>query len=124
VDIATLTGACVIALGHVHTGLFTKDEKLAADLLAAGQATGDTAWRMPLDDDYQEMLKSNFADMANIGGRPGGAITAACFLARYADDLPWAHLDIAGTAWKSGAAKGATGRPVSLLTHYLLGQAA
>jgi leucyl aminopeptidase len=123
VDIATLTGACVIALGHVHTGLFTKDEKLAADLLAAGHATGDTAWRMPLDDDYQDMLKSNFADMANIGGRPGGAITAACFLARYAEDLPWAHLDIAGTAWKSGAAKGATGRPVSLLTHYLLGQA-
>lgn len=127
VDIATLTGACVTALGHHNTGLFTRDDEahdtLAEELLAAGKHTGDTAWRMPLGDLYQEQLKSNFADMANIGGPPGGAITAACFLERYTKKYTWAHLDIAGTAWKSGAAKGATGRPVPLLTTFLINRA-
>jgi leucyl aminopeptidase len=123
VDIATLTGACVIALGAHHSGLFAADDRLAADLLAASQAGLDPAWRMPLDDEYDEGLKSNFADMANIAGRAGGAITAAMFLKRFAGKFPWAHLDIAGTAWKSGAAKGATGRPVSLLTHFVLSRA-
>ena len=123
VDIATLTGACVIALGHVHTGLFSADDALAAELLAAGDAALDSAWRMPLDEDYEEGLKSNFADVANIAGRPGGAITAAVFLKRFTKKLRWAHLDVAGTAWKSGAAKGATGRPVGLLTHWVLSHA-
>ncbi|MCK6424703.1 MAG: leucyl aminopeptidase [Burkholderiaceae bacterium] len=123
IDIATLTGACVIALGHHRSGLFSPDDGLAAGLLAAGEAAADPAWRMPLDDDYDEALKSNFADMANVGPRAGGAITAAMFLKRYAARFRWAHLDIAGTAWKSGAAKGATGRPVALLTHWLLQQA-
>ena len=122
VDIATLTGACVVALGAVHSGMFSPDEDLAAELLAAGQAALDTCWRLPLDDDYDEGLKSNFADMANIAGRAGGAITAAMFLKRFTAKLRWAHLDIAATAWKSGAAKGATGRPVGLLTHWLLAQ--
>ncbi len=122
VDIATLTGACVVALGAVHSGMFSPDEGLAAELLAAGQAALDTCWRLPLDDDYDEGLKSNFADMANIAGRAGGAITAAMFLKRFTAKLRWAHLDIAATAWKSGAAKGATGRPVGLLTHWLLAQ--
>jgi leucyl aminopeptidase len=123
IDLATLTGACVIALGHHHSGLFTKDDALAQDLLRAGQDTLDTCWRMPLDDEYQEQLKSPFADMANIGGRPGGSITAACFLARFAKGYAWAHLDIAGTAWKSGAAKGSTGRPVPMLTRFLMDRA-
>jgi leucyl aminopeptidase len=124
VDIATLTGACVIALGHHHSGLFASDEKLAAQLLEASRAGLDPAWRMPLDEEYDEGLKSHFADMANIAGRAGGAITAAMFLKRYtAGKYPWAHLDVAGTAWKSGAAKGATGRPVALLTHFVLGRA-
>jgi len=123
VDIATLTGACVIALGHVRSGLFSADEALVGELLAAGEAAADPAWRMPLDDEYDEALKSNFADMGNVGGRAGGAITAAMFLKRFTAKLRWAHLDIAGTAWKSGAAKGATGRPVPLLTHYVLSQA-
>lgn len=123
VDIATLTGACVIALGHHRSGLFSADEPLAAALLAAGEQALDPAWRMPLDEEYDEALKSNFADMANVGGRPGGAITAAMFLKRFAAKLRWAHLDIAGTAWKGGAAKGATGRPVPLLTHFVLSQA-
>lgn len=127
IDIATLTGACITALGHHNTGLFTRHDdahdELADDLLAAGKATGDTAWRMPIEDVYQEQLKSNFADMANIGGPPAGSITAACFLERYTRKYTWAHLDIAGTAWKSGAAKGATGRPVPLLTAYLLDKA-
>ncbi len=123
IDIATLTGACVIALGHHHSGLFSPDETLASDLLAAGQATLDTCWRLPLDDEYDESLKSNFADMGNVGGRAGGAITAAMFLKRFTGKYRWAHLDIAGTAWKSGGAKGATGRPVPLLTHFLLSQA-
>ena len=120
VDIATLTGACVVALGAVRSGLFSSDDDLAAQLFAAGEKTQDLAWRMPLDDDYSEGLKSNFADVANIAGRMGGAITAAKFLQRFATKYPWAHLDIAGTAWKSGAAKGSTGRPVPLLLEFLL----
>ena len=123
IDIATLTGACVVALGGVNSGLFSKDDALAEDLLKAGKQSGDTAWRMPLDDAYQEQLKSNFADMANIGGMPAGSVTAACFLSRFAKAYRWAHLDIAGTAWKGGAAKGSTGRPVPLLVQYLLNQA-
>ncbi len=122
VDVATLTGACVVALGHVATGLYSNNDSLARELLAAGDDAHDRAWHMPLWDDYQEQLKSNFADMANIGGRPAGSVTAACFLSRFAKKFEWAHLDIAGTAWKSGAAKGSTGRPVSMLTHFLLGR--
>ena len=122
VDIATLTGACVIALGHHHTGLFSADDTLAAALQDAGRAALDPCWRMPLDEEYEEGLKSNFADMGNVAGRAGGAITAAMFLRKFTGKYRWAHLDIAGTAWKSGAAKGATGRPVGLLTHYLLSQ--
>jgi leucyl aminopeptidase len=123
IDIATLTGACVIALGAHRSGLFSPDDQLAEALLAAGAAGLDAAWRMPLDEEYDEALKSNFADMGNVGGRAGGAITAAMFLKKFTAKYPWAHLDIAGTAWKSGAAKGATGRPVPLLTHYLLSRA-
>ncbi|MFT3665683.1 leucyl aminopeptidase [Piscinibacter sp.] len=123
VDVATLTGACVIALGHHHTGLFSADDRLATALLAAGAEALDPCWRMPLDEEYDEALKSNFADMGNVGGRAGGAITAAMFLRRFTGRYRWAHLDIAGTAWKSGAAKGATGRPVALLTHFVLSQA-
>ncbi|RKP44830.1 leucyl aminopeptidase [Trinickia fusca] len=123
VDIATLTGACVIALGHHNSGLFSKDDALAGELLDASREASDPAWRMPLDDEYQEQLKSNFADMANIGGRPGGSVTAACFLSRFTESYSWAHLDIAGTAWKGGAAKGATGRPVPLLTQFLIDRA-
>jgi len=119
VDIATLTGACVIALGAVNTGLFTADDQLADALIKAGQDAQDPAWRMPLQEEYQELLKSPFADMANVGGRAAGSVTAACFLWRFTKAYRWAHLDIAGTAWKSGAAKGATGRPVSLLVEYL-----
>ncbi len=122
VDIATLTGACVVALGAVRSGMFSTDDALAAELLAAGDAALDTCWRLPLDDDYEEGLKSNFADVANIAGRAGGAITAATFLKRFTTKLRWAHLDIAGTAWKSGTAKGGTGRPVGLLTHWVLAQ--
>ncbi|MGI4841192.1 MAG: leucyl aminopeptidase [Janthinobacterium lividum] len=120
VDIATLTGACVIALGNVHSGLFAREDALAAELIAAAQASGDTVWRMPLDSAYNDSLKSNFADLANIGGREAGSITAACFLENFTRKYPWAHLDIAGTAWRSGAEKGATGRPVKLLTEYLV----
>ena len=120
IDIATLTGACVIALGAVHSGMYSKDQALADQLITAGKSALDTVWQMPLDDAYQEQLKSNFADMANIGGRPAGSVTAACFLSRFTEKYTWAHLDIAGTAWKSGAAKGASGRPVPLLTEYLL----
>jgi len=123
VDIATLTGACVIALGHHHSGLFTADDGVAAQMLAASRAALDPCWRMPLDEEYDEALKSNFADMGNVGGRPGGAITAAMFLRRYTGKYPWAHLDIAGTAWKSGTTKGASGRPVGLLTHFVLAHA-
>ncbi len=122
IDIATLTGACVIALGGVRSGLFASDDGLADALQAAGDRAGDLCWRLPLDDDYAEALKTNFADVANVGGRPAGAVTAAKFLQRFASEFAWAHLDIAGTAWKGGAAKGATGRPVGLLVHYLLGQ--
>ena len=124
VDIATLTGACVIALGNHHSGMFSKQDDLALQLWQAGQNSNDTCWRMPLDEEYQEGLKSPFADMANVGSRAGGAITAACFLARYTKAYNWAHLDIAGTAWKSGAAKGASGRPVPLLTRFVLDRAA
>ena len=122
IDIATLTGACVVALGKVNTGLFATDDALADALLAAGKQSMDTAWRMPLDDAYQEQLKSNFADMANIGGQPGGAVTAACFLSRFAKAYHWAHLDIAGTAWRGGGDKGSTGRPVPMLLQYLINQ--
>jgi len=123
VDIATLTGACVVALGAVRSGLFSTDDGLADELQDAGDAALDTCWRMPTDDEYDEGLKSNFADVANIGGRAGGAITAAMFLKRFTAKLRWAHLDIAGTAWKSGTAKGATGRPVGLLTHWVMAHA-
>jgi len=123
IDIATLTGACIVALGKVATGLFSNHNPLARDLLAAGEVSGDRAWQLPLWDDYQELLDSPFADMANIGGRDAGAITAACFLSRFAAKYHWAHLDIAGTAWLSGKEKGATGRPVRLLMQYLLDRA-
>ena len=123
IDIATLTGACVIALGHVVSGLFANRDELARELVDAGNAAWDRVWHMPLLDDYQEQLKSPFADMANIGGRPAGSVTAACFLARFAKRYPWAHLDIAGTAWKSGRDKGSTGRPVPLLTSFLMRRA-
>jgi len=124
VDVATLTGACVIALGAVASGLLANDDGLAAELLEAGQASGDRAWQLPLWDDYQEMLKSNFADIPNISGsRAAGTITGACFLARFTKQYRWAHLDIAGTAWRSGKEKGSTGRPVPLLTHFLLKRA-
>ena len=123
VDVATLTGACVIALGHHHSGLFSPSDALAAELQDAGRDIGDSCWRMPLDEEYQEQLKSPFADMANIGGRPAGSVTAACFLSRFAKGYDWAHLDIAGTAWKSGANKGASGRPVPLLANFLLARA-
>src|SRR5262245_13844837 len=123
IDIATLTGACVIALGHVASGLFANDDALAREVIGAGDAAQDRVWHMPLWDDYQEQLKSNFADFANIGGRPAGAVTAACFLARFTRKFKWAHLDIAGIAWKSGKEKGATGRPVPLLTQFLIGRA-
>ncbi|PLC04134.1 leucyl aminopeptidase [Variovorax sp. RO1] len=123
IDIATLTGACVVALGGVRSGLFASDESLASALESAGEASQDRCWRLPLDDDYAEGLKSNFADVANIAGRAGGAITAAKFLQRFTADYAWAHLDIAGTAWKSGAAKGSTGRPVGLLVSYLTNRA-
>jgi leucyl aminopeptidase len=123
IDIATLTGACVIALGSHATGLFSNDDSLAEALLTAGNNTDDRAWHMPLWEEYKKQLKSNFADLANIGGREGGSITAACFLSYFTEKYSWAHLDIAGTAWLSGAHKGATGRPVPLLTDYLLSQA-
>jgi leucyl aminopeptidase len=127
VDIATLTGACITSLGHHNSGLFTRHDTehdaLADELLLAGKKAGDPAWRMPIEDVYQEQLKSNFADMANIGGPAAGSITAACFLERYTKKYTWAHLDIAGTAWRSGAAKGATGRPVPLLTTFLIDRA-
>ena len=120
-DVATLTGACVIAVGHLYTGLFANDETLAADLLAAGKRSLDPAWRLPVDDEYGEGMQSNFADFANIGGRFAGASIGAQFLSRFVDDTPWAHLDIAGAAWHpSGKRKGATGRPVPLLVDFLL----
>ena len=123
IDVATLTGACVIALGHHASGLFSNNDALAAELLQAGEVSLDRAWHMPMWDDYQSLLDSNFADMANIGGRAAGSITAACFLARFAKKYDWAHLDVAGTAWKSGKEKGGTGRPVPLLTQFLVQRA-
>ena len=120
INIATLTGACVIALGHIATGLFANDQKLADELREAADDAWDRVWQMPLWEDYQEQLRSNFADFANIGGRPGGSITAASFLARFTRNQRWAHLDIAGTAWKSGREKGSTGRPVPLLVRFAL----
>jgi len=124
VDVATLTGACVIALGQHASAVYSNQDAVAAELIAAGEAAHDRAWHMPLWDDYQSQLDSNFADMANIGGRPAGSITAACFLSRFTKKYDWAHLDIAGTAWKSGKAKGGTGRPVPLLTTFLIKRAA
>ena len=126
-DVATLTGACVVALGTVASGLFASEEALAGELETASKTSGDKVWRLPLWPEYQESLKSAFADMANVAsaaGRPAGAVTAACFLSRFTGETPWAHLDIAGTAWNSRAPKGATGRPVSLLAHFLLARAA
>jgi leucyl aminopeptidase len=123
IDVATLTGACVIALGHHASGLFSNNDALAAELLQAGEVALDRAWHMPMWEDYQSLLDSNFADMANIGGRAAGSITAACFLARFAKKYDWAHLDVAGTAWKSGKEKGGTGRPVPLLTEFLVQRA-
>ncbi len=120
IDVATLTGACVVALGRHPSGLWSNNEALAAAVSEAGEASLDRVWRMPLWEEYQDQLKSNFADLANIGGPDGGSVTAACFLSRFTKDYPWAHIDIAGTAWKSGADKGATGRPVSLLVQYLI----
>ena len=123
VDVATLTGACIVALGSHASAVFSKDDALADDLLAAGEWTGDRAWRMPLWDEYQAGLKSNFADVANIGGAGAGSITAACFLSRFAEPMTWAHMDVAGSAFQGGANKGATGRPVALLFRYLCDQA-
>jgi leucyl aminopeptidase len=123
IDIATLTGACVVALGNHASGLFSNDDNLADALLASGEAAGDRAWRLPIWSEYDRQLKSNFADMANIGGKGAGSITAACFLARFTREYQWAHLDVAGTAWNTGAQKGATGRPVPLLIEYLSRQA-
>ena len=123
IDMATLTGACIVALGHEASGLLSNSDTLSNDLLDAGQLTGDRAWRLPVWEEYQSLLDSNFADMGNIGGRWAGTITAACFLARFTKEYTWAHLDIAGTAWNMGKNKGATGRPVPLLTEYLLQRA-
>ncbi|PMG42412.1 leucyl aminopeptidase [Shewanella sp. 10N.286.52.B9] len=123
IDTATLTGACVIALGKHASGLFSSHNPLAHEILNAGEQSGDRAWRMPIWDEYQEMLESPFADMTNLGGRPAGSITAACFLARFAKKYNWAHLDVAGTAWNSGANKGSTGRPVPILSQFLLNRA-
>ena len=120
IDVATLTGACVIALGVHLSGLMTPDDTLAAELLDAGARAEDRAWRMPVAEEYAEQLKSNFADFANVGGREGGAVTAACFLAKFTEGLSWAHLDIAGTAYASGSQKQSTGRPVPLLVDYLI----
>lgn len=124
IDMATLTGACIIALGHDISAILGNDQDLVDELLNAGKETYDRLWQLPLGEEFDEQLKSNFADMANIGGRPAGTITAAQFLARFTKDIPWAHLDIAGTAWTSGSNKGATGRPVPSLVQYLLSQVA
>ena len=124
IDLATLTGACLVALGRIPSGLLGNDDELCNDLLAAGETANDSLWRLPLWEEYQELLKSNFADMANIGGKDAGTITAACFLSRFAENFRWAHLDIAGTAWRTGQTKGATGRPVPLLSQYLISRAA
>jgi leucyl aminopeptidase len=123
IDLATLTGACLVALGRVPSGLLGNDDELCNDLINASETACDSLWRLPLWEEYQDQLKSNFADLANIGGRDGGTITAACFLSRFTEDYRWAHLDIAGTAWRTGVNKGATGRPVPLLTQYLINRA-
>jgi leucyl aminopeptidase len=123
VDIATLTGACIVALGHHASGLLANNDELADDLLAAGTQSADRAWRLPIWDEYQKQLQTPFADLANIGGAGAGTITAACFLSQFAEDYPWAHLDIAGTAWNQGGGKGASGRPVSMLCQYLMNKA-
>ncbi|MFP4495591.1 MAG: leucyl aminopeptidase [Halochromatium sp.] len=123
IDLATLTGACIVGLGRHPSGLFANDDALAEALAQAGETSADRVWRLPLWDEYQQQLDSNFADMANVGGRDGGAITAACFLSRYTKAYSWAHLDIAGTAWLTGKEKGATGRPVPLLSQFLLDRA-
>lgn len=120
IDVATLTGACVIALGHHHTGVMGNSEDLETEIVSAGIQAEDRGWRLPLTDDYTKQLKSNFADFANVGGRDGGAITAGCFLKKFTDGMNWAHLDIAGTAWVSGAQKGSTGRPVPMLSELIL----
>ncbi len=120
IDVATLTGACVVALGKHASGLYSNQDDFAEELLAAGKESGDRAWHMPLWDDYQSQLDSNFADIANVGGPEAGSVTAACFLSRFTKNMRWAHLDIAGTAWIGGGGKGATGRPVALLTQYLI----
>ena len=120
IDVATLTGACIIALGNHFSGLMSNDERLADELAAAGIRADDRAWRLPIGEEYVDQLKSNFADIANVGGREGGACTAASFLSKFAKDLQWAHLDVAGTAWLGGAQKGSTGRPVSLLVDFLI----
>ena len=122
IDVATLTGAVIIALGKHNTGLMSNDQHLAQEITIASKAAVDGVWQLPIEDEYDEQLKSNFADMGNIGGREAGTITAACFLSRFTKDYRWAHLDIAGTAWISGAKKGATGRPVPLLTQFVLNQ--
>lgn len=123
IDLATLTGACLVALGRIPSGIMSNDDRLCDDLINAGDVACDTLWRLPIWEEYHELLKSNFADMANIGGRDGGTITAACFLSRFTEDYRWAHLDIAGTAWRTGQNKGATGRPVPLLCQYLIDKA-
>ncbi len=120
IDVATLTGACIIALGHVAQGVLGNDQNLIDQLMKAAQNINDKTWQLPLFEDYKEQLKSNFADLQNIGGRPAGTITAAAFLSYFTENFPWAHLDIAGTAWQSGSNKGATGRPVPLLLQYLI----
>jgi leucyl aminopeptidase len=120
IDVATLTGACVVALGSHFAGLFSNNDELADELVEAGNRADDRAWHLPMSEEYTEQLKSNFADMANVAGREGGAITAACYLSKFTKDLKWAHLDIAGTAYQSGAHKGSTGRPVPMLVEFLL----
>ena len=123
IDVATLTGACIIALGNQLSGMMSTDDALAAEIASAGTRADDRVWRLPVGDDYADALKSNFADFANVGGREGGASTAATFLSKFAADLKWAHLDVAGTAWLSGSAKGSTGRPVPLLVEFLVSRA-
>lgn len=123
IDMATLTGACLVALGRVPSGLLGNNDALCNDLLAASETAIDSLWRLPLWEEFQEQLKSNFADLANVGGKDAGTITAACFLSQFAENFHWAHLDIAGTAWRTGPTKGATGRPVPLLSQYLINRA-
>lgn len=122
IDIATLTGACIVALGHHYTGVMGNNDKLVAQLVSSSNVAGDKAWALPIDSDFQDQIKSTCADIVNAGGRDGGTITAACFLSRFTENYRWAHLDIAGTAWTSGSNKGATGRPVAMLIQYLLEQ--